>query len=305
MKKCKIYVFSGTGNTLKIAGYYKEYLAEKYETEIYKVEYPYNNFPDPKDADLIGFGYPLHGFNAPEPLIKLVKNLPAVEGTHTFIFKCGGEGLHANDASSHKLISILKKKNYAVYTDRHYVMPYNMIFRHKDEMVKQMVPYARALCRANVKEIFNGKKEKLCKNPFLILWSAIVRIEWWYARFQGPFMKVDMKKCSKCMLCIKNCPLHNITFTEKNQIKIGSNCALCVCCSFNCPKNAISIGLLNGWKVNGKYDFKGALSNKNFVFPYITEKSTGVYRIYRKYYRECDERLKKEGISITEDDFRP
>ena len=67
--------------------------------------------------------------------------------------------MHVNDCSSQKCISILQKKGYDVNFERHVVMPYNMIYRHRDEMAKQMWIYAHALVDLNCREIMNGKRE--------------------------------------------------------------------------------------------------------------------------------------------------
>ena len=165
--KIILYVFSGTGNTLKVAALYKKYL-EKHEgnsVKIYRISKKSGKFPSPEDYDLVGIGYPIHGFSAPEPAIKFCMQLPTVEYKRTFIFKSSGEGLHVNDCSSQKCISILQKKGYDVNFERHVVMPYNMIYRHRDEMAKQMWIYAHALVDLNCREIMNGKREKV-KLPF-------------------------------------------------------------------------------------------------------------------------------------------
>lgn len=48
--------------------------------------------------------------------------------------------------SSIKFNSIMKKKRYEPYGEYHYVMPYNMIFRHTDEMAYRMKATLDAAC---------------------------------------------------------------------------------------------------------------------------------------------------------------
>lgn len=110
--KTILYVFSGTGNTLKVAALYKKYL-ESYDgnsVDIYRISTKSGEIPDPSGYDLVGLGYPIHGFSAPEPAINFCNKLPEVENKRTFIFKSSGEGLHINDCSSQKCIKILEKK---------------------------------------------------------------------------------------------------------------------------------------------------------------------------------------------------
>ena len=125
-----LYVFSGTGNTMNVAELYRRFLeknnlnnnesTDASDTEasvtvdIYRVSRKSGDIPSPEGYDLVGIGYPIHGFSAPEPTIKLCKALPKVENKRTFIFKTSGEGLHLNDCSSQKCIKILKKKGYDV-----------------------------------------------------------------------------------------------------------------------------------------------------------------------------------------------
>ncbi|MFA6829442.1 MAG: EFR1 family ferrodoxin [Bacilli bacterium] len=294
MKKLIIYVFSGTGNTLKIASLYQDYLKDEYQTQIYLIDGENENIPSPHDFDLIGLGYPIHAFNAPEIFCDFLKKLPNSDKP-VFIFKSSGEGLHLNDCSSQKSIGILEKKGYQVFMERHYVMPYNMIFRHNDPMVKQMWIYAKAMAKLNCREILRGDKEKVRIGVLRKWYAPLFRIEWIYAKLQGPFMKVDSKKCIGCNKCIDNCPTHNIDM-RNGKIRFHNKCTLCVRCSFNCPTSAISIGLLNGWKVNGQYPIEELANDENLTFPYIGKEDKGVYKMYRKYYSECNQKLKAAGM---------
>ena len=314
MNRCIIYVFSGTGNTLRVATYYKAYLSAQYETEIYRIHLEKQQmqsdcsdshfvFPPPDNADLVGFGYPIHAFNAPEVFLSFVDQLPSVQKKEAFIFESSGEGLHMNDASSDTVMKSLTSKGYVVLTDRHFVMPYNMIARHCDAMVKQMTVYARALARVNAQEILCHKQERRTPHRVVHLVSLLFRVEWWYAKVQGPFMKVNMDKCIRCGKCIANCPLQNITF-DNQEIKMGNNCSLCVRCSFGCPQNAISIGLLNNWKVNGAYDFTEIIADESLPFPFITKETKGIYAIYKEYYHELNAYLSKNNTSVLAEDFR-
>ncbi|MFH1540532.1 MAG: DUF362 domain-containing protein [Elusimicrobiota bacterium] len=80
----------------------------------------------------------------------------------------------------------------------------------------------------------------------------------WFARFLGKFISawpvVDRKKCTKCMTCIKSCPVKAIEsqppISEITLKKDGikeipiidkSKCILCLCCNELCPEDAIKI----------------------------------------------------------------
>ena len=309
MKKAVIYVFSGTGNTRLVADLYKKNLSE-YETTIYDVKmkkigedslrFEFDPFPDPNEFDLIGFGHPVYGFNIPKPFDDFINLLPKLENSKkAFVFKTSGEGLYINEFSSQRLISKLEKKGFEFVSDRHYVMPYNMIFRHTPEMVKREWLYAKAYAKLSCNEIQQGKIDKVHINPFLRFWVPLVRVEWIYYPFSAPFsLKVNMKKCVKCQKCVKNCPLNNISFDGK-KFKFGHNCTMCTCCSFNCPTSAISIGILNGWKINGSYNIEKTAADENIASPEIGKDYSGLHPwLYKKYYRKLDRKLVAAGIKF-------
>lgn len=302
MPKAIFYVFSGTGNSLLVANLYKKYFT-KYETEVFEVAHltPDTPIPNPNDYDLVGLGYPVHGFNAPKVFTDFCKNLPEITGEakKVFVAKTSGEGLGFNNYSSQKILRFMEKKNYKFICERHFVMPYNMIFRHSPEMVKSEYIYADALARLNASQIENGLVEKVKRSPIKGWFVPIVRIEWIYAQLQGPFMKVNTKKCIKCMKCVKICPLDNIKFQDE-KFSFGTNCALCVRCSFNCPTSAISIGLLNNWKINGDYHIEATAKDESIQFPYFTKQYLkGIKRwAYLRYYKRLDKMFEENNISL-------
>src|SRR5690554_6616472 len=139
MKRAIIYVFSGTGNTLRIANLYKdEFQINSIHSDIYKIDSTFKDIPNSTDYDFVGIAYPIHAFNAPKIILDFAKRLPKAENKKYFIITTSGEPLRLNNAASSKLISILKKKGYMLANEYFYIMPYNMIFRHSNSMVNRM-----------------------------------------------------------------------------------------------------------------------------------------------------------------------
>lgn len=309
--KIIIYYFSGTGNTELVAELYKKHFENLGENsvELYKIHRLEENekIPCPKDFDLIGIAFPIYGFNSPEPVYKFAKMLPKISQEsnakkRAFIFRTGGEGTSFNNYASQKIISLLQKKGYDILCDQLYVMPYNMIFRHSPQMVKSEFIYADAMAKLCVREIQNDVHKKVKYFPLRYWFVPIVRMVWPYAKFQGKFiLKVNKKKCVQCGACVKNCPQRNIHFDEKKQKYVfGADCALCVACSFNCPKDAISLGPLNGWRVNGSYQIQKIAADEKIEFPYFGENLKGLTRfLYYKHFRKCDAALREAGIELV------
>lgn len=296
--KVVLYVFSGTGNTLKVASLIKKYMNA--DVTVYRVSAKSQAAPSPEGFDLVGIGYPIHAFCAPEPILKFVKTLPEVAYRRAFIFKSSGEGLHVNDASSQKIIKIMTKKGYDVTLERHVVMPYNMIYRHSDEMAKQMWIYAKAFVKLICDELEGFKREKVKKSFLKYAPAGLVGwIETKFAHFHGPMFKVDKNKCIECGRCLKVCPENNIVI-KNGKYKFGHDCVLCMGCSFGCPVDAIHVGIFKFWKVNGSYRLEELVKDESVLFPLVPDRAKGIYRLYKKYYREVDKKLKDAGIDVKD-----
>ena len=254
MKILLIY-FSGTGNTKKVAVQYKQAFEES-GNEVELRSLPFEGELSFEGYDLVGFGYPVHAFNAPANVLRFAKSLPKLkEAKRAFIFKSSGEPVRMSDVSSLKLMKILKKRNLTVTNEYQYCMPYNIIFRHSDEMVYRMWDTAQKLVPVDCAEILAGTPRKPKKMFMGSFFAWVLRIEHWGGRFLGRHYKVN-KDCVHCGICEKNCPEHNITIKENGKFKFGKECLICMRCVFYCPKNAFKPSLLNGWKVNGAYSFE-------------------------------------------------
>jgi iron-sulfur cluster-binding protein len=287
MKNAIIYVFSGTGNTKKACDIYKsEFEKNGVETTLYTVKKGFENLPDPNNFDYVGFAYPIHGFNAPYIMLDLAKALPKANGTKQyFVVKTSGEPLKINNVSSIKFNDIMKRKGYVPFSEYHYVMPYNMIFRHTDEMAARMKNTLEQLASVEAREVICGVEHKLSKVPFGRFVAWVVRIEQPAMKVNGRFFKVDGNKCIKCGACAKNCPVGNIKMDGNGKFSFGGDCVMCTRCSFNCPTNAFDIGMLNGWKVNGRYSYKLPEKPEEDKHAWYCKKA------YKRYFEEAQKKI--------------
>ena len=251
MKSYEICVFSGTGNTKKCAERLQEELIKLgADAQITVIE---SGKEKKKGAGIPVICYPVHGFGEPRNVLDFVKNIPEGQG-EAYIVKTSGEPLRLNDFSSATLKKLLRKKGYSVRAEYHYIMPYNMIFRHTDAMASKMYAVAKQKIAADAKEIASGVERKKKITLRARLAYNVNRIERPGVRFNGRLFRIDKKQCVKCGLCVKCCPMDNIAY-ENGKFRFGNNCILCARCSFTCPKNAIRIGLMDFLRVNGRYNF--------------------------------------------------
>ena len=291
--KVLIIYFSGTGNTRKVAEKYAESFAELGH---YAYLVSVDGFPRDKaltdeffaklaEADLVGFGYPVHAFNAPSVMLKLAKFLPKQpDEKRAFIFNTSGEPLRLNNISSIKFTHMLKRRKYTVFSEYHYCMPYNIIFRHTDEMAYRMWNTAEQLIPLDVRDIAQGTPHILKRVACGSFVAWVMRCEHWGARLNGTQYKIK-KECVHCQKCVNVCPTHNIKIDKNGNIRFGGNCLMCMRCAQLCPKDAIKTGWFNKWKVNGAYTFeKPQTSQQQKYNKMLTE-------AYDKYFAECDARI--------------
>ena len=289
-----IYVFSGTGNTMRIASLYQQEFEKRgVQTTLYPLHSDMSDLPDPDGYDLVGFAYPIHAFNAPSIMLSLAKRLKPVSHKQYFVLKSSGEPLKINNVSSLRFASIMKKKGYSLKSEYHYVMPYNMIFRHTDTEAIKMWETARALCPIEAAEVLGGKEHKLPRVFFGRFLAWILRIEQGAMRINGRFFKVKADKCIQCRKCEKACPVANIRIDEKGKFHFGKKCIMCTRCSFNCPTDAFKIGILNGWRVNGAYPLDRPLEECATESP--NRHAWYCKRAYARYYLSAQKKIEEHS----------
>ena len=279
MQNIIIYYFSGTGNTKKIT----ELFAEAFGARGAKVtlrDIVSCEAPSVEGYDGVGIAYPVHGFNTPEIVTDFAKKLPCGDGKALFAIKTSGEPLRLNDASSLELSRIAISKGYRFTGERHYVMPYNMVFRHSDAMAAKMLATAKERIPEDARAILNGSLPPLDCPLRARIMTVLCKIERPGMRLNGRLYRVDKDKCIGCMKCVRGCPVGNIKF-EDGKFRFGGNCIGCARCAFGCPANAITTGLLNPIKVNGAYNFNADPD----------EAAIGAYcrKSYEKYFADKSE----------------
>lgn len=293
MKVLLIY-YTGTYNTRYLTNQIKQKFIEKgdlVDTVEINVSTP---VVDTAGYDLIGFSYPIYGFNSPLPFNKYVKKLNFTSGQKYFIYKNSGETFAMNNASSRILIRIMKRRKAKFVGEYHFVMPYNIHFPFEKEFVKQILLYNQKLTAIMLYNLDNGIVFKIKSNFIYNLVAFFVGIQKVGGNVNSFLYKVDREKCIDCNKCVTTCPHENI-YIKNGKIKFHHHCDMCMRCSFFCPTNAIKIGFLEGWKVNGGYQFDKILNDQTIGSSYITKDSKGFYKCFIKTFDFIDREYKKIG----------
>lgn len=276
-------VFSGTGNTKKVVETLSEHLKEKgVETEIYGIRKDVE-IPSVEEYDGLVIGYPVHGFNAPTPVLEYVKGLPEGAGKRVWFVKTSGEPLKLNDASSAQCLKHLERLGYEVKGELHIVMPYNIIFRHSDAMAARMWQAAQPKIEAEAERIARGTGTPLPLSALKRGWSGFVRIEHTAMPYIGRGFHAD-EKCIGCGKCARVCPLANVEMKE-GKPAFGKHCVGCMGCAFSCPKEAIHTGILNSWRVNGSYRYDAMPASDKEVCKYC-------HKSYLNYFHDAESMVK-------------
>lgn len=297
VEKAIIYCFSGTGNTLKVANFIKDNL-EKLDisTDVFSIDYESykaKSYPSPNNYDKVGIAYPIYGFNAPYLVNRFVKFLEkAKKSQKVFIIKTSGEPFKMNNLSSGIMKRHLKHKGYDVFYEKHYLMPYNIMFRYPDGLVKQMYETSEKYSCISANRIKNEERELLKGNVGAVIMGFICKLVWPGGPIIGRTFRPIKKKCTKCSLCIKRCPMKNISVNKKNGFpKFGGHCAICMRCVMNCPANAINAGIMNEWKVNPKYPFEEILKNEEICDNFVNEDTKGYFKLFLKYFKRMNNEI--------------
>lgn len=284
--------YTGTYNTRYLTNQLKEKLVLKGDVvDIVEINCD-TEVVDTSSYDLIGFSYPIYGFNSPLPFNKYVRKLKFYDRQKYFIYKNSGETLAMNNASSRILIRIMKKHKAKFVGEYHYVMPYNIHFPFEKEFVKQILIYNEKLMAVMLHNLEHEIVFKIKSNIIYNFAAFFVGIQKIGGNVNSFLYKVDKDKCIKCNKCLNTCP-HNNIYIKNNKIKFHHHCDMCMRCSFYCPTNAIKIGFLEKWKVNGAYQFDKIKNDESISSNYITKDSKGFYKCFIKTFEFIDKEYEK------------
>jgi len=243
-KAIDIYFFTGTGNT---------YIATKKIAEILETngctvginDISRTNFKNVNLANTIGLGFPIACWNTFPIVRKFINDLPKTKGTEIFIFTTmGNSSLNAAANFGNKL----KNKGYSLIGTAAFLMPNNFISVQEERENILKIKKAYKKMEIYAKDLANGTAEVSKTNLFFK--TCFVISGFVINRLRGNLLQKIIKftiikdKCTKCGLCIKICPVENISFRDKYPVFNAKKCQLCLRCISYCPSYAIKSFLI-------------------------------------------------------------
>ncbi len=294
--KCLLIYFTGTYNTRYLSKKLKARLeGVGWQVNLYEIDPLNNERLNLSEYDIIGLGYPIHGYCAPWAFLRFIRSQKFPEGMKIFIYKNSGETERANDASSKYVLRKLRRDRTVMGNEYHFLMPYNIHFRFDDNLVKEMLVMNDRLADILVYELCHGIPNRRPYGIWPRIVSSVVSRPQYIGGDVNSFLyRVDDERCTGCNLCVKNCPTRNIYRDDGGAIRFRHHCLMCMRCSFFCPADAIHIGFLEhwGWKVNGGYDFR-KIEAIELDHPVITRETKGFFHCYIATYEKINKRHKE------------
>lgn len=242
-----LYYFSGTGNTKWVADRFKESF-KLYDINIDLVNIESAEEISIKPYNFFIIGSPVHAEAAPKIVDDFLGRLPKEESRlRAIVYSTQG----AKSAAAASIVSKkLEQKGYNVIIQSNIAMPNNYYFGvgrlPTENMQKKMLEEAVEKVEILTKNFIENKHIKECNSLFR---RVIGKVSEKAYRSMLPKLSKNItstKECSKCGLCLRNCPKGNITFENGHAI-FHSNCILCLRCIHICPINAITY---KGKKIN-------------------------------------------------------
>ena len=246
MKKVKLFFFSGTGNTWWIAKQLAMMLGDcGFEASAVSIESlsPELADRDIKEADIVGFGYPIYGSDLPLPMKNFIAKLTAVDAKPAIVF-CS-QWLWSGDGARVAL-EFLEPKGFDIRWAEHFLMPNNVsMFRwlpytNNDRLIAWKLSGASKRGRRFVKLIEAGRGFRRGYNKVSELVGRVQRIPFRNAlpKYQD-CLQVDREGCTRCGYCVRLCPVNNFESIEDGTVITRKACILCLRCYNFCPVSAV------------------------------------------------------------------
>lgn len=243
--------FSGTGHTAWLADQLKEALQKRGEAVSTGAIGHDDNAQIPDGPLTLMICFPVYGLDAPPFVQEWAGRLPQGEGRDAVLARSPGDPFF-DGGTTRTMRRILAERGWRVRVERMIVMPPNVFIRVSNDLAALLIAAAHRRIAILADDIVGGK-ELLEDTGFFVHYSSRacnLLLAHHGFRF-GRDLRAN-KTCTRCGLCVRECPSHTITMTAEG-IRFGDRCTVCLRCVARCPVKAISSRFYNWFSVEN-YD---------------------------------------------------
>lgn len=238
-KDIKIFYFTGTGNSLRIATAIEEkVLGRGGHVEVFDIAKT-NPGQIGSLEDILLVIYPVYAWGIPHIVASFIENLPQGNNNEVWIVATNG-GDHGNGLYMAK--NRLEQRGYKVMGGMGIRMPNNYVvsgsIENKQE-AQRIIGEGIKRAEECVENIILGEPTdigipNIFKNLFYKIAYGGFNLS---RRWMGTKFRID-DKCTKCGYCAKICPVDNIKMGERGPLWEGK-CEQCFRCINYCPARSI------------------------------------------------------------------
>lgn len=232
-KKCTIYYFTGTGNSLRAA----QVIAQKLgNTELISMRCNPAIVPA-IDSDMIGFVFPIYHWTLHQAACTFISNLQINPNAYVFAVStlC-----RINGFAFEVLDQLLQKKGASLqYAKRIYSVANLCIVYPPFPSEKRVIPASERKLKTVASEIQSRKTNAYAKAGLLTRWvypKLMPKYRAFQTELDRGFSVSD--GCTSCGICTHVCPKNNITLLEGHPTFLHQ-CSCCMACVCYCPSKAI------------------------------------------------------------------
>lgn len=234
----KIFYFSGTGNSYRVA----RGLSDRLDNcELVRIDI--NEAIIDIDEDVVGVVFPLYYFGMPRIVESFFKNYRFKKDCYLFVIVTRGVPF-AGGARRQLLDNLTNKISYLQYM----TMGDNFNIDFWDSSSVRVRESRNKKADMAIEKIASLITNRKVKRGFVLvdyLWFITKYIpRYGYNAYlekmynSDNFFNIDSSSCIKCSKCVRSCPVNNVIIED--EVKwMHQNCQLCLACYHCCPVNAI------------------------------------------------------------------
>ena len=248
-----VFYYSGCGNSKFIA----QSIAEAFDEKMVFIPEAQRNGDfeySLAEKEMIGFVFPIYSWRSPHLVDEFVEKLK-LNGKPSYVWTavtCGDNVGETEKLFRKELekIGLYLNAAFCFKMPNTYVNMMGMSV-DKPEVAEEKIAKAKAKL-PNVIDMIKDHAEysDMIKGAFPRFKSNVIGSGFYKWASDEPFFSTD--ECISCGMCVKVCPMQNITLENGRPVWHG-NCNTCDACYHHCPKHAIQYGQATRGK--GQYFF--------------------------------------------------